>query len=143
MDQYYMNEAIKESKKAIKKGEVPIGCVVVFENKIIGRGYNKKENRNDSTMHAEIIAIKRACHKIKDWRLNKCSIYVTVEPCPMCMGAIKESRIREVICGIRNETYKNINIKLVKSFKINIKYGILEDKILEITKNFFNSIRNR
>lgn len=143
MDEYYMNEALKESKKALKKEEVPVGCVVICENKIIGKGHNKKELKNDSTMHAEIIAIKEACKTTKDWRLNKCSIYVTMEPCPMCMGAIKEARIENIVCGTKNETYKDVNKKIIKDLKINIKYGVLEEKISEITKKFFNSIRNR
>jgi tRNA(adenine34) deaminase len=143
MDEIYMGEAIKEAKKALKIGEMPIGAVVVFENKIIARGYNKRETKKDSTMHAEIIAIKKACKKTGDWRLNKCSLYVTMEPCVMCLGAVIESRIDKVICGIKNNKYSNTNSSIKNEYKIDVKYGVLEDKIIKMTKNFFNSIRNR
>ena len=108
MKEKNMKEAIKEAIKAYEMKEMPVGAVVVYNGEIIGKGYNKKEFAHDSTMHAEIIAIKEACKSINDWRLNECTIYVTMEPCPMCIGAIKEARIKDVICGIKNDKF---NIK--------------------------------
>ena len=143
MNEKYMREAIKLSKIALKNGEMPVGAVVVFENKIIGRGYNKKEKYKDATVHAEMIAIKKASQTLKDWRLNKCSIYITMEPCTMCIGAIIESRISNVLCGIKNKKTNLINKKLIKTNNINIKYGILEEDITKITEKFFKTIRNR
>lgn len=98
-----MEEALCEAKKALKKGEVPIGAVIVRDNIIIGRGYNLKETKGDVTKHAEIIAIQEAFREIGDWRLNGCHIYVTLEPCIMCMGAIIQSRISKVIIGTFNK----------------------------------------
>lgn len=143
MNEKYMKEAIKLANIAFKRGEIPVGAVVVMDNKIIGRGYNKKESSKDSTMHAEIAAIRQACKKINDWRLNKCSIYVTMEPCIMCMGAIIESRIPEVYCGIENKKTNLLNKSIIKANNLNIKYKVFDKEIQEITKNFFKIIRNR
>ena len=109
MKEKNMKEAIKEAIKAYEMKEMPVGAVVVYNGEIIGKGYNKKEFAHDSTMHAEIIAIKEACKSINDWRLNECTIYVTMEPCPMCIGAIKEARIKDVICGIKNDKFNKLN----------------------------------
>jgi len=143
MNEKFMKEAIKLSEKALKNDEMPVGAVVVCENKIIGRGYNKKEKYNDATMHAEIIAIKKASKYIKDWRLNKCSIYVTMEPCTMCIGAIIESRIPIIFCGIKNKKTNLVNKNLIKDNNLIIKYGIFEEEITKITEKFFKTIRNR
>lgn len=143
MKEKYMREAIKEMNKAINIEETPVGAVIVFEDKIIGRGYNKKENMKDPTYHAEIIAIKKACKRINDWRLNKCSIYITMEPCAMCMGAIVESRIKNVYCGLENKKSHNINKNIAKNEKITIENGILYKEIDTKLKSFFKSIRNR
>lgn len=143
MEEKFMKEAIKEAKKALQINEMPIGAIIVYENKIIGRGYNKKEKYKDATMHAEIIAIKKACKHMKDWRLNKCSIYVTMEPCSMCMGAIIESRIENIIYGVENEKSNSSNQQLITNNKINIKSNISTEKIQQMMKIFFNSIRNR
>jgi tRNA(adenine34) deaminase len=99
----FMEEALKEAYKALEVGEVPIGAVIVRDNIIIGRGYNLKETRGDVTQHAEIIAIQEASREIGDWRLNGCHMYVTLEPCIMCMGAIIQSRIPKVIIGTFNK----------------------------------------
>lgn len=99
----FMKEALKEGKKAFDIGEIPIGAVIVKDNKIIGRGHNTKEISKDPTMHAEIIAIKEACKNINDWRLNGCEMYVTLEPCPMCTGAILQSRISKLYIGTFNK----------------------------------------
>ena len=138
-----MKEAIKEAIKAYEMKEMPVGAVVVYNGEIIGKGYNKKEFAHDSTMHAEIIAIKEACKSINDWRLNECTIYVTMEPCPMCIGAIKEARIKDVICGIKNDKFNKLNEIIEKELEINIEIGVCEDEIKNIVKKFFISIRNR
>ena len=139
----YMKEAIKEAKKAEKIGEMPIGAVIVLNEKIISRGYNKKESLKDVSKHAEMIAIQRACKKIGDWRLNKCSIYITMEPCIMCMGAIVEARIENIICGIENTKSNHLNKKIIKNYNINIKYGIQTQEITDIMNRFFKLLRNR
>lgn len=143
MKEKNMKEAIKEAIKAYEMKEMPVGAVVIYNGEIIGKGYNKKEFAHDSTMHAEIIAIKEACKSINDWRLNECTIYVTMEPCPMCIGAIKEARIKDVICGIKNDKFKKLNEIIEKELEINIEIGVCEDEIKNIVKKFFISIRNR
>ena len=143
MKEKNMKEAIKEAIKAYEMKEMPVGAVVVYNGEIIGKGFNKKEFAHDSTMHAEIIAIKEACKSINDWRLNECTIYVTMEPCPMCIGAIKEARIKDVICGIKNDKFNKLNEIIEKELEINIEIGVCEDEIKNIVKKFFISIRNR
>ena len=101
-DNYFLKEAIKQAKKAMAIGDVPIGCVIVFEDKIIARGYNRRNKDKSTLSHAEIIAMKKACKKIGDWRLEDCTIYITLEPCPMCAGAIVQSRIKKVVLGAMN-----------------------------------------
>ena len=101
-DEKYMRAAIREAKKAYALGEVPIGCVIVFEGKIIGRGYNRRIADKNVLSHAEINAIKKACKKMGDWRLEGCTMYITLEPCPMCAGAILQSRIPQVFFGARD-----------------------------------------
>ena len=98
----FMLEALKQAEIAKNKDEVPVGCVIVrnTDNEIIARGYNQRISKSDATMHAEIVAIRKACKKQKDWRLDDCTIYVTLEPCPMCASAIKQARINNVFCGL-------------------------------------------
>ena len=117
MDDYYMNIAINEAKKAQKKGNVPIGAVIVKNNRIISKAYNTKNSKNIAIDHAEILAIKKACKKLKSWRLNDCTIYVTLEPCPMCTGAIVESRISNVVYLTSSnyyEAFNAVNSKILK-----------------------------
>ena len=101
-DEKYMNEAIRQAKKAYALGEVPIGCVIVYEGKIIGRGYNRRNTDKNTLAHAEITAINKASRMIGDWRLEGCTLYVTLEPCQMCAGAIVQARIPEVVMGCMN-----------------------------------------
>lgn len=116
MDKYYMDIALKEAKKALKCGEVPVGAIIVKSNKIISKAYNKKEKSMNAIKHAEIIAISKASKKLKNWRLDDCTIYVTMEPCMMCCGAIEQSRISKIVYGTKNENYgytehlKNVQI---------------------------------
>lgn len=143
MKEYYMKIAIKEAEKALNNGEMPVGAVVVKNNKIIGKGYNKKEKTKNALMHAEIIAIQKACKKNKDWRLNYCELYVTMEPCIMCMGAIIESRIKKIYCGVENKKSKNINNEIYVNEKIEFNCGILKKEVLNQITTFFKIIRNR
>lgn len=141
MNEKYMKIAFEEAKKAYKHGEMPIGAIIVMNDKIIAKGYNKKEKKKNAVMHAEIIAIQKACKKINDWRLNNCVIYVTLEPCIMCMGAIVESRIKTICCGAKNKKSNLYNQVICKSENINIEYGILENEVSKQLKKFFNVIR--
>lgn len=102
MEETYMKAAIGQAKKAEKLGEVPIGCVIVYQDRIIGRGYNRRIIDKNVLSHAEIIAIKKACKIMGDWRLEDCTMYVTLEPCPMCAGAIVQARIPRVVIGCMN-----------------------------------------
>lgn len=148
-DEYFMREALKEAKKAYKKEEVPIGAVIVLENKIISRGHNLRESKNNPLYHAEIIAIDKAAKKLKKWRLNGAKLYVTIEPCPMCIGAIINARIDLVAYGAKDEKAgacgSVINIPEIKKLnhKVIIKSGILEKECKNIIQEFFKKLRNK
>ncbi len=133
MKEKYMLEALKEAKKAVKHGDVPVGAVIVQNNKIIAKAHNTKNVKNCPTRHAEIIAIERATKKLHDWRLNDCKLYVTLEPCKMCRGAIEESRISEVYVGTRSDLYTPIDV--------NVEYDILTNECSTEIKKFFKKIR--
>jgi tRNA(adenine34) deaminase len=118
----FMEEAIAEAKKALKKDEVPIGAVIVKNGRIIARGFNKREKSKNATNHAEIIAINRACKKLRDWHLVGCSIFVTLEPCPMCAGAIANARIEKVFFGAKDKTASDrLFEKILTSDRLNHK----------------------
>ncbi len=136
IDELYMNEAIVQAEKALRKGEVPVGVVIVKDKKIIARAYNKRESKKDATCHAEILAIRKACKYIKDWRLNGCVMYVTLEPCSMCMGAIKQARISKVIYGTNNE--KDIELPLVIS-----QNTMHKEECSNLLRDFFKKRRNQ
>ena len=138
MNEKYMNEALILAKKAYDEGEIPVGAVVVYNNKIIGCGYNQKEKLNNPLKHAELIAIEEACNYIGDWRLNECELYVTFEPCLMCMGAIVESRIKKVVYGANKSDQMFNNQK-----DIIVEGGILQDECLQIIQKFFKNKRNK
>lgn len=142
MNEKYMNIALIEAKKAYKKNEVPIGCIIVKNNKIISKAYNKKEKTNVVTKHAEIIAIEKACKKLKTWHLNDCILYTTVEPCLMCTGAIIQSRMKKVVYATENEKYGSLN-KIVKESKskLEIEKNILAEKSIALLQKFFNKKR--
>lgn len=130
---------MKLAKKACLKNEIPVGCVIVKNNKIIACGYNNKESKNDSTMHAEMIAIRKACLKLKSWRLDDCIMYVTLKPCLMCMGAIVESRIKKVYYGTKVNSEQmyvdDIVCKLVNMVDLNSK------EAAKIMSDFFKNKR--
>ena len=141
MHEKYMNIAIKEAKKAFKNNDVPVGCIIVKNNKIISKAYNKKEKKQNSIMHAEIIAIKKACKKLKTWHLDDCVLYTTMEPCMMCSGAILQSRIKTIYYGVSNKKYGDIDILKKYNKKINIKNNILSLESKKILKDFFKTKR--
>jgi len=136
-----MREALKEAAKAYKKEEVPIGAVIVKDNKIIGRGYNRIEATSNSTAHAEILAIKKASRKIGGWRLSGCSLYVTVEPCLMCLGAAMLARVSDIIYGAPEPSFGSVDKLLKLPKNINIRSGVLEEECKEIIKKFFKRLR--
>ena len=137
MNEYYMNIAIKEAKKAYKYEEVPVGAVIVKNNKIIAKAYNKKEKTNNVTKHAEIIAISTACKKLKNWRLDDCEIYVTMEPCMMCSGAIQQARIKKIVYGVKNENYGSTD----QLKNIEIISQVCEKECLDLVQSFFKKRR--
>ena len=137
----YIKILIKESLKAYKVGDVPVACIIVKDNKIIAKAHNKKEKNKIATYHAEVLAIQKACKKMKTWHLDDCTLYTTMEPCIMCSGAIIQSRIRNIVYILENDQFGNIrNNSYFKNSKYNIQ-KIENDEILKITQNFFKEIR--
>ncbi len=145
----YMKEALKLAKKAAALGEVPIGCVIVYEGKIIGKGYNRRNTDKSSLAHAEITAIRRAGKVIADWRLEECALYVTLEPCQMCAGAIVQARIPEVFIGSMNPkagcagSIYNMLQEPAFNHQVRMVKGILEEECSLVLKNFFKGLRQR
>ena len=145
----YMKEALKQAKKAYALGEVPIGCVIVHEGRIIGRGYNRRNTDKNTLSHAEITAINKASKKIGDWRLEECTLYVTLEPCQMCAGAIVQARIPEVVMGCMNPKAGGagsvLNILDMPQFnhQVSVTRGIMEEECSSMLKTFFAELRER
>ena len=145
----FMKEALKEAKKAYIKEEIPVGAIIVKDNKIIARAYNKKEEKMDTTKHAEIIAIQKASKRLKAWRLTDCDMYVTLEPCSMCAGALIQSRIRKVYIGTEDKKTGACGsvLNLLEDYKFNhkveIENEILKEECEAILKKFFKELRNR
>lgn len=144
----WMNEALRLAGKAYREGEIPVGAVIVQKNKIIGRGYNQRERLKDPTAHAEILAITAAAGTLKDWRLTDCTLYVTKEPCPMCAGAIINSRMRLLVFGAYDEEkgccgslYQLCGDRRLDS-KTAVKGGVEEEKCTAILQEFFQTKRN-
>ena len=141
--QRYMKEALRLAKKAASIGEVPIGCVIVYEGKIIGRGYNRRTIDKNTLSHAELNAIRKASKYMGDWRLENCDIYITLEPCQMCSGAIIQARMRKVYIGCMNPKAgcagSILNLLQMPQFnhQVEIEIGILEEECSSILKNFF------
>ena len=145
----YMKEALKQAKKAYALGEVPIGCVIVYEDKIIARGYNRRNTDKNTLAHAEVSAINRASKKLGDWRLEDCTLYVTLEPCQMCAGAIVQSRITNVVMGYMNPKAgcggSVLNILEMPEFnhQVNVLRGVMEEECSQILQDFFKELRIR
>ncbi len=147
LEEKYMREAIRQAKKAGKLGEVPIGCVIVYQNKIIGRGYNRRIIDKNVLSHAEIIAIKKACKVMGDWRLEDCTMYVTLEPCPMCAGAIVQARIPRVVIGCMNPKAGCAGSVLDMlhedgfNHQVETFIGMMEEECSTMLKEFFRELR--
>lgn len=146
-DIYYMKKALELARKAYEDGEIPVGAVVVDKDgNIIGEGYNEREKLNSPTAHAEITAIETASHTISSWRLSDCTLYVTLEPCPMCCGAIINSRITRVVYGAKDEKagccFSKMNMfEFDFNHKPILKSGIMQKECEDILKNFFSTLR--
>ena len=148
-DNYFLKEAVKQAKKAGEIGDVPIGCVIVFEDKIIARGYNRRNKDKSTLSHAEIIAIKKACKKLGDWRLEDCTMYITLEPCPMCAGAIIQSRIKRVVLGAMNPKAgcagSIINILQTDGFNHKTEISLIDEPLhsecVSLLTSFFKALR--
>ena len=148
-DEKYMRAAIGQARKAGAIGEVPIGCVIVYEDKIIARGYNRRTIDKNVLSHAEIIAIKKACKKMGDWRLEGCTMYVTLEPCPMCAGAIVQARLPKVVIGCMNPKAgcagSVLDLLHEDGFnhQVEMENGVLEEECSRLMKDFFKALREK
>ena len=146
-DAKYMKEAIRQAKKAYAIGEVPIGCVIVRDRKIISRGYNRRTIDKNTLAHAELAAIKKASKKLDDWRLEGCTMYVTLEPCQMCAGALVQSRIDRVVVGCMNPKAgcagSILNLLQMPEFnhQVELETGVLEEECSQMMKDFFRELR--
>ena len=148
-DEKYMKEAVRQAKKATAINEVPIGCVIVYQDKIISRGYNRRNIQGSTLAHAELLAIQKASRKLGDWRLEDCTLYVTLEPCPMCAGAIVQARIPRVVIGAMNPKAgcagSIFNLLEEKRFnhQVETRRGVLEETCQELMKDFFRELRRK
>ena len=148
-DEKYMRAALKQAEKAYNLGETPIGCVIVHEDKIIARGYTRRNTDKNPLAHAEVAAIKKASKKLGDWRLEGCTMYVTLEPCQMCAGALVQSRIDEVVIGSMNPKAgcagSVLNLLEVEGFnhKVKITRGVLEEECSTMLSDFFKELREK
>lgn len=146
-DEKYMKEAVRQAKKAYAIGEAPIGCVIVHEDKIIARGYNRRTIDKNTLAHAELAAIKKASRKLGDWRLEGCTMYVTLEPCQMCSGAIIQSRMDRVVIGCMNPKAgcagSVLNLLQMPEFnhQAELATGVLEEECSQLMKSFFKELR--
>lgn len=146
-DETFMREAVKQAKKAYAREETPIGCVITYEGKIIARGYNKRNEKKNTLAHAEIQAIHKASKVLGDWRLEGCTMYVTLEPCPMCAGAILQARIPRVVIGSMNPKAgcagSVVNLLCMEGFnhKVEIEKGVLEEECSQMMSGFFRELR--
>lgn len=149
MKEYYMNEALNEAKKAFDEDEVPIGCVIVHHDVIVARAHNMRQQNNDATDHAEMIAIREASNVLNTWCLDECELYVTIEPCAMCAGAIMLSRIKKVYYGSTNSKFGSISSNVmmyeVKNFNHSpeVEKGIMRKETEQIMRDYFVNKRTK
>ncbi len=149
MEDKYMKVALKEAMKAFEKDEVPIGAVIVKDNKVIARAHNLRESLKQAYAHAEMLAIQKACKKLDAWRLEDCDMYVTLEPCPMCAGAIINSRIKNLYIGAMDPKSGAVGSKLnligdfTFNHTVNVEKGIMSEECSNILKNFFKNLRDK
>ena len=148
-DEYFMSLAIEEGKKAYALGEIPIGAILVHDNQVISRHHNRRELDHDATAHAEVLVIREACTTLSRWRLTGCTLYVTIEPCPMCAGAIVQARIPKVVIGAMNPKAgcagSILNMFQIKEFnhQVDSVDGVLQEECQIMMKNFFKELRER
>jgi len=148
-DESFMKQAVKQAKKAYDKLETPIGCVIVYENKIIARGYNKRNMKKNTLAHAEILAINKASKVLGDWRLEDCTMYVTLEPCPMCAGAIVQARIPRVVIGSMNPkagcagSVLNLLQQDGLNHQVEVTKGVLAEECSGLMTSFFRELRKK
>ena len=148
-EEKYMKEAIRQAKKAAKMGDVPIGCVIVYDGEIIARAYNRRNKDKTTLAHAELLAIKKASKVLGDWRLEDCVMYVTLEPCQMCAGAIVQARMKRVVAGTMNPKAgcagSLLNLLQFPSFnhQVDIEIGILQEDCAAILSGFFKEMRDK
>lgn len=143
----FMKAALKCAEKAFSEGEVPIGAVVVLNGKVISRGHNRRTKKQIATAHAEIEAIEKACKKLKSWRIPECEIYITLEPCPMCMGAILNARIKKVYFGAYEGKGRSLTDEIAASNLVNhkteVEGGVLQEECAKILSRFFSEVRKK
>ena len=145
----YMKEAIRQARKAYALNEVPIGCVIVYEDKIIARGYNRRNTDHNTLSHAELNAIRKASKKLGDWRLEGCTMYITLEPCQMCAGAIVQARVSNVVIGSMNAKAgcagSVLNLLDMSEFnhQVNVTYGVMEKECSKMLSEFFKELRKQ
>ena len=148
-DEKYMREALRQAKKAALLNEVPIGCVIVYEDQIIARGYNRRNTDHNTTSHAEINAIRKASKKLGDWRLEGCTIYITLEPCQMCAGAIAQARITRAVIGSMNAKAgcagSILNLLEMEQFnhQVEVERGVLQEECGTMLSSFFRNLREQ
>lgn len=148
-DERYMKEAIKQAKKAYAIGDVPIGCVIVYEDQIIARGYNKRNKNKTTLAHAELLAMAKASKKLGDWRLEGCTMYITLEPCQMCAGAIVQARVSRVVVGSMNPKAgcagSILNLLQMEQFnhQVELETGILDEECSQMLSAFFKELREK
>ena len=149
IDEKFMKEAIRQAKKAALAGDVPIGCVIVKDDKIIARGYNKRNAKKTTLAHAELLAIEKASKRLGDWRLEECTMYITLEPCQMCAGAIVQARIPKVIVGAMNQKAgcagSVLNLFQIPAFnhQVEFEHGVLEEECSAMLSDFFRELRKK
>lgn len=149
MENLFMREALAEAEKALSIGEMPIGAVIVKDGEIIARGHNLRQTEHDATLHAEVVAIRKACELLKDWRLEDCDLYVTLEPCTMCSGAIINARMRSVYFGAYDPEYGAAGGKIdlfapcYFGSKTKVYAGIMEKECTDFLNSFFKSLREK
>lgn len=148
-EEKFMKEAIRQARKAYALDEVPIGCVIVYEGKVIARGYNRRNTDKNTLAHAELIAIRRASRKLGDWRLEGCTMYITLEPCQMCAGAIVQARVSRVVVGSMNPKAgcagSVLNLLQMEQFnhQVELTTGVLEAECSEMLSGFFKELRQK
>ena len=146
-DKYFMELALAEAERAAVEGEVPVGCIIVHEGMVIGKGHNRTESLNDPTAHAEILAITAASNHLESWRLENCSVYSTIEPCPMCAGALVLARVSRLVFGAKDPKFGGCMslYNIVQDIRLNHQMevipGVLEDRAAELMKSFFKTTR--